>query len=188
MPGARYLTFPTPFGTCGLAWSAAGLLRVQLPESDAAVTVARLHRIGAAPAAEPPPVWVIECMALLCAHLDGTATDFRHLPLDDRALSDSERAIYLALREVRWGETTTYGALARATGAPGDARVVGRAMARNPWPVVVPCHRVLAAGQSLGGFSAPGGVATKVRLLALEGVTSGGGPSAQQDLFDDTAG
>ncbi|MCC7052989.1 MAG: methylated-DNA--[protein]-cysteine S-methyltransferase [Gemmatimonadaceae bacterium] len=188
MPTAHYLTFPTAFGTCGLAWSDVGLLRVQLPDSDERATVARLRRAGAEAASDTPPAWLTDCMSLVTRHLSGDPTDYRHLPLDDRALAAGERAIYAALRSVGWGETITYGTLARATGAPGDARVVGRAMARNPWPVVVPCHRVLAAGQSLGGFSAPGGVATKVRLLALEGIRPGGGPPEQPDLFDDAPG
>lgn len=187
MTTPRYRTFPTAFGTCGIAWSDAGLLRVQLAEETTSATEARLRRTGAVPCEGPAPHWVDECVALIARHLDGEPSDYRHLPLDERGLTDTQRAIYGALREVGWGTTTTYGVLARATRSPGDARVVGQAMARNPWPVVVPCHRVLAVNNAPGGFSAPGGVSTKLRLLALEGVPLPERASSQRDLFDSTA-
>ena len=91
--------------------------------------------------------------------------------------------VYAAVRRLGWGRTTTYGALARDLGAgPEAARDVGQAMARNPVPLLVPCHRVLAAGGKLGGFSAPGGAATKRRMLALEGVGLEPPPAAQRSF------
>ncbi|MBP0573471.1 methylated-DNA--[protein]-cysteine S-methyltransferase, partial [Mycobacterium tuberculosis] len=140
-----------------------GLTRVRLPDpADAS---------PATPAAgEPVPPEVADCVALLRASFAGEIVDFRAIPLDQTGLSALEAAIYAALRAVGRGETTTYGDLAARAGQPGAARAVGVAMARNRWPIVVPCHRVLASDGSLGGFSAPGGVKTKRRLLRLEGV------------------
>jgi methylated-DNA-[protein]-cysteine S-methyltransferase len=90
------------------------------------------------------------------------------------------RAIYSAARKLGFGETTTYGGLADSAGHPGMARETGEALGRNPVPLIVPCHRILAAGGKIGGFSAPGGSSTKERLLALEGVQIGPPPPAQK--------
>jgi methylated-DNA-[protein]-cysteine S-methyltransferase len=113
---------------------------------------------------------------LLADYLGGTPVDFSTLVLDSGGLSPADQAIYCTLRRVPAGETLTYGELARRAGlGAGAARAVGVAMAKNPWPVVVPCHRVMAADGTLHGFSAPGGLATKQRLLRLEGVALDGG-------------
>ena len=110
--------------------------------------------------------------------------DFSHSRLD---LSDQDplyRQIYQSVRGIGWGQTTTYGAVAKELGAgPEAAREVGQAMARNPVPLIIPCHRVLAAGGHVGGFSAPGGAAAKKRMLELEGVRFDGQLSPQQSLF-----
>jgi methylated-DNA-[protein]-cysteine S-methyltransferase len=165
----RYQLFDTALGTCGLAWNAAGVTRVQLPERDAAATEARLRRRPAEPDTTPPPE-IVAAIDRLRRYATGERIDFQQLPLDMGGLGDFEIAIYRTLRAVPYGTTTTYGALAAAIREPTAARAVGVAMARNPWPVVVPCHRVLAAKQEIGGFSAFGGTATKAKLLALEGV------------------
>ena len=102
--------------------------------------------------------------------MGGRRVDFSQLELDLAGVSDFHRAIYDAARRIGWGETVTYGELAEQVGSPGAARAVGQAMGRNPIPVIIPCHRVLASGRKIGGFSAPGGAVTKTRLLALEGV------------------
>jgi methylated-DNA-[protein]-cysteine S-methyltransferase len=162
-----YCLFDTEFGLCGIAWSAGGLRRVQLPEADAAATRARLEK-GGAVEGEPPATlaWVL---AALAAYFDGAETDFTSVTLDLPAdTTDERRRIYDAARLLRWGETASYGEVARRAGMPHGAQAVGQAMAANPAPIVIPCHRVLAAGGRLGGFSAYGGALTKERLLVLE--------------------
>ncbi|AKU92473.1 Methylated-DNA--protein-cysteine methyltransferase [Vulgatibacter incomptus] len=110
-----------------------------------------------------------ETIALARAHLDGRPQDFTRVPLDLSNVSPFAAKVYLALRQVPAGSTVSYGELAREVGSPGAARAVGRAMATNPVPILVPCQRVLAAAGKPGGFSAYGGVLTKERMLALEG-------------------
>ncbi len=165
--GARYCLFDTAFGLCGIAWSQRGLTHVQLPEADVAATRARLEKSGARES-EPPPA-VEAALALLRAYFDGAETDFSEivvaLPADT---SDERQHIYDATRRLRWGETASYGEIGRRVGMPRGAQAVGQAMAANPLPIVIPCHRVLAAGDRLGGFSAYGGVLTKEKLLVLE--------------------
>jgi methylated-DNA-[protein]-cysteine S-methyltransferase len=109
-------------------------------------------------------------MAAVERYLAGKSVDFSKVDLDLAGVGDFHRQIYAATRRVGWGETVTYGELARRVGSPGAARAVGQAMGRNPIPIIVPCHRVLASGRKIGGFSAFGGAVTKARLLELEGV------------------
>ncbi|MEI2387141.1 methylated-DNA--[protein]-cysteine S-methyltransferase [Breoghania sp. JC706] len=125
------------------------------------------------PMAAPPPDapgFVMDALAKLKRYFAGEREDFTGVPLDLSGVSQSRRTLYAALCRIGWGETTTYGGLAEMLGTPGAAQAVGRAMGANPIPVIIPCHRVLAAGGRMGGFSAPGGVVTKQYLLALEGV------------------
>ena len=169
-------TFDTPAGLCGLGWSAAGLTRVR----PFAESLAKAVQPGAAlvPESEAPP-HIAATIAALRAFLAGEAVCFDDVSLDYSGISDFEAALYKALREVPWGETVSYGALARRIGADtGAARAVGVAMGRNPWPLIVPCHRVLTSDGKLGGFSAPGGTRTKTTLLACEGVNLDGGQLA----------
>ena len=167
----RYLIFETAGGFCGIAWNDVGITRFQLPTRSAEATERLLLR--RAPGAEPaaPTPEVAEAVAAVQRYFAGEETDFSGVTLD---LSDQGaffKDIYAAARRVGWGRTTTYGALAKELGAgPEAARDVGEAMARNPVALIIPCHRVLAAGGKVGGFSAPGGAATKVRMLALEGI------------------
>ena len=116
------------------------------------------------------PAFVGEAACRLQRYFRGEREDFEGVPLDLSGVSESRRTLYGALRRIGWGETTTYGGLAEMLGAPGAAQAVGRAMGANPIPVIIPCHRVLAAGGRMGGFSAPGGTVTKQRLLELEGL------------------
>lgn len=163
--------FDTPIGWCGLAWNEGGLAGLQLPEKDRAATERRLRaRDPTGTQAASPPAWVARLIADLQRYLAGERINFSAVAVDFGRRDANEQAIYAALRAVAWGETVTYGELAKRSGIENGAQAVGQAMARNPVPVVVPCHRVLAAGQRIGGFSAPGGAATKERLLALEGV------------------
>jgi methylated-DNA-[protein]-cysteine S-methyltransferase len=178
----HYHVFETPRGTCAIAWSAAGIARFRLPEASAPATErALLRRLpGATPAA--PPQAIADVVAAAQRYFAGERVEFPDVPLD---LGDADALflrIYEAARRLRWGETTTYGALAKTLGDNWElARDVGQAMAKNPIPLIIPCHRVLAAGGKIGGFSAPGGSATKTKMLEMEGVLLG---AASQGLLD----
>jgi len=175
--------FETNAGFCGIAWNGMGITLFQLPTRSAAATERLLRR--RAPDAEPgvPPSDVVEAIATVRRYFEGEETDFSAFRLDLGEQDAFFRQIYAAARQVKWGQTTTYGALAKELGAgPETARDVGQAMARNPVALIIPCHRVLAAGGKVGGFSAPGGSNAKIRMLALEGVHVGPPPPAQQSL------
>ncbi|HWW19371.1 MAG TPA: methylated-DNA--[protein]-cysteine S-methyltransferase [Steroidobacteraceae bacterium] len=166
---STYMLFPTGVGPCGLAWGPNGIVGVQLPESNASKTLARLlHRLGgdASPGQAPPDVQqVIDDIVAL---LDGERRNLQYARLDMDRVPELFRRIYAVVRRIPAGQTLSYGEVATRCGDT-DARTVGQAMARNPFPIVVPCHRVAAANGKGGGFSAYGGVTTKLRLLALEG-------------------
>lgn len=164
--------FETALGVCGVAWSARGLTAVQLPEKTGAMTGRRLaDKSGSSGTAAPPP-WVAALIADIRRYLKGARIDFSAVIVDLQDLEPFRRKLYDALRTVGFGATTTYSEMAQRLGLADweGARDVGAAMGQNPMPIVIPCHRVLAAGGKLGGFSAPGGASTKARLLALEGV------------------
>lgn len=157
------LQFQTAIGTCGLTWNEAGLTGVFLPGDRAlAQTTASAAGGGAVPDG------VKAAAEATRALLAGEPADFSAVPLDRSLVDDFGAAVLDHIRALAPGETTTYGAIARALGRPNDARAVGGALGRNPWPLIVPCHRVLAADGSLHGFSAPGGIATKRRILEIE--------------------
>lgn len=169
----HYLIFDTAGGPCGIAWTAAGVVRFQLPGEDAATTRRLLLRhLPEAEASEPPSA-ITAAVAAVQRYFAGEEADFTDVPLDLAGQSAFFRAIYDAARRVHWGETTTYGALARELGAgPEAAREVGQAMAKNPVALIIPCHRVLASNGRAGGFSAPGGVSSKMKMLSLERAAS----------------
>ena len=182
MSGSGYALFDTAVGRCGIAWSERGVLAVQLPEASDAETIGRLKRRLPKGRAETPPPEIERAVAALRALLDGdrsAAPVLETVPLDERRLPELDCRAYAALRHVLPGETTTYGELARRIGEPGAAQAIGRSMARNPFVLLVPCHRVLASGDELGGFSGPGGVAQKRQLLEIEGAAA----AAQRSLF-----
>lgn len=169
------LTFETSLGSCGLAWSRWGVKCVRPFETCSGQALSRLPD-GARVEASDAPREIAALMVSLRAFIDGEPVDFGKVPLDMASLSVFDITIYGALRGVGWGETVSYGELARRIGADaGTARAVGAAMGRNPWPLVVPCHRVLTSDGKLGGFSAPGGGRTKRMLLEREGVYLDGG-------------
>ena len=167
----HYFIFETAGGFCGIAWNSIGITRFQLPTRRADATRRLLLRrlSGAKPGAPTPAV--AGAVATVKRYFAGEKTDFSGFRLD---LDDQDpffERIYAAARQVEWGHTTTYGALAKELGAgPEAARDVGQAMAKNPVVLIIPCHRVLAAGGKIGGFSAPGGSTAKMRMLELEGV------------------
>lgn len=180
MDADGFTLFDTPIGWCGIAWRGEAIAGVQLPEGRPAATRARLQRRFPGAGAQPPPEPARRAIDAIQALLRGEAVDLAGLPLDLHAVPEFHRRVYAAARAIPPGATRTYGELARALGAPGAARAVGQALGRNPFAIVVPCHRVLAAGSRMGGFSASGGVRTKLRLLALEGAPA----AAQGGLFD----
>jgi methylated-DNA-[protein]-cysteine S-methyltransferase len=178
-----YSVFETAAGFCGIAWSDAGITRFMLPSSTAQATEHNLRRRLPGAQSGTPPAHVIAAIEAAKRYFAGEKMDFSGLQLDLAGQGEFFRKIYDAARRVAWGNTTTYGALAKEVGVgPEAARDVGQAMAKNPVPLIIPCHRVLAAGNKLGGFSAPGGSATKERMLELEGIRLGPHPSAQQTL------
>jgi methylated-DNA-[protein]-cysteine S-methyltransferase len=168
----------TAIGPCGLAWTTAGIRALQLPEATDAATRARLLRIvpDAQPADPPPDIGA--AIARVRALLRGIRDDLADIALDLDGTSPFERAVYGVTRAIAPGSTLTYGAVAAGLGEAGAARAVGAALGRNPVAIIIPCHRVLAAGGADGGFSAAGGVETKRRLLAIEGAIT-----PQPDLF-----
>jgi methylated-DNA-[protein]-cysteine S-methyltransferase len=165
---SSYALFDTAFGTCALAWNERGITRLRLPEAKPAVLEARMAARGRERGI--PTVAVADAMAEVRRYFGGEQTSFSEIVLDLAGCEPFDRAIYAALRRIRWGTTASYGELAGAAGAPKAARAVGRAMGRNPVPIIIPCHRVITADGRIGGFSAPGGVDTKDRLHRLEGI------------------
>jgi methylated-DNA-[protein]-cysteine S-methyltransferase len=151
--------FETAFGICEIRWSEVGITSLTLLEEGAADTL-------------PPhaPAFVPVAVCAIREHLAGRAQRFDNLPIDLSALRGFARRVLEATRQLGPGETRSYGDLARELGSPGAARAVGQALGRNPVLLLIPCHRVVATGGRTGGFSAPGGFATKLRMLALEGV------------------
>lgn len=166
----NFVLFDTPLGVAGIAWGDQGVLGVQLPEPAAARVRARLKRrfpdAGEAEAA--PSVQIREAIAAIERLVAGEPKDLSGIQLDMRRVPEFAQRVYEIARTVKSGETLTYGQIAQRLGDKLLARDVGQALARNPYPIVVPCHRILAAGGKLGGFSAAGGIATKQRLLAIE--------------------
>lgn len=173
--GMRYTLFETALGFAGIVWSDVGITRFQLPSQTAEATTRNLLRRAPGATRAEPPHQIVEAITAAKHYFAGEKIDFAHLPLDLSGQDDLFRDIYAAARRVGYGETTTYGALAKSIGRSDweGARDVGQAMAKNPVALIIPCHRVLAAGGKLGGFSAPGGSETKIRMLELEGAKLG---------------
>jgi methylated-DNA-[protein]-cysteine S-methyltransferase len=168
----RYALFDTAIGTLGIAWSAVGLTALQLPEADRAATERRLSR--AAAIATDPPAAIRDAIGEITAYCRGSPVAFASVDLDLARVPGFAHGVYAAARAIPWGRTATYGELARRIGQPLAARAVGQALGQNPLPIIIPCHRILASGGKLGGFSAYRGARTKRQLLALEGVQLGG--------------
>ncbi len=167
----QYTTFETRNGWIALAWSPNGISGLRLPSSsERAAELAILKRLPSAQTATPPPQ-IAQLIADIIRYFDGEVADFSDVPVDLGEQSPFFSAVYAEIRKLHRGETTTYGSIAKALGAgPQFARDVGQAMAANPVPLIVPCHRVLAAGGKVGGFSAPGGSSSKAKMLEIEGV------------------
>jgi methylated-DNA-[protein]-cysteine S-methyltransferase len=173
-----FAVFETPVGDCGIAWTNDVIVGVQLPDADGTPTRVRMARKHPLLAECEPPVEIDAVIGRIRELLSGKRIDLSDVELNMQSLTPFEQRVYSAARAIRPGATATYGDIARQVGSPAAAREVGAALGRNPFPVIVPCHRVVAANGKTGGFSAPGGVKTKLRLLALEG---GAGPLFDQD-------
>lgn len=172
---SSYCLFETPLGKCGIAWHESAdnsqpvVTGVQLPEATAQATESRIARKSGSSQSRVPPPHIAEIIEKIRRHLGGGIQDFRGVALDLQNVEPFFRQVYEAVREIPAGQTRTYGEIAKAAGQPNAAQEVGQVMAKNPVPIIVPCHRVSAAGGKPGGFSAHGGRATKAKLLALEG-------------------
>jgi methylated-DNA-[protein]-cysteine S-methyltransferase len=175
----KFAVFDTALGVAGIAWNTAGLVGCSLPAPD--IDAARRAIRRRTPDAEEatPPTDLVSVIEAIRALMRGEPADLADAPLDLARASAFDARVYAVARAIPPGETLTYGQVAERLGDKRYAREVGQALGRNPWPIVVPCHRVTAAGGKLGGFSAPGGAATKLTLLAVEGAQA----AAQRDLF-----
>jgi len=169
-----FALFETAIGHCGIVWSERGVAGVQLPERNEHATRNRiLRRFPGAREAVPPDV-VLRAVDDIVALLGGEPRDLTHVTLDTEDMADFNRRVYAIARTIPPGATLSYGEIAERLGDRALARDVGQALGQNPIPIIVPCHRVLAAGGKTGGFSAPGGVVTKLRLLTIEGAQPNG--------------
>ena len=171
-----FALFETEIGRCGIAWGARGIIGVQLPEASEARTRARLVRRYPHAREAPPPAEMRRVIDGIVSLLRGQASDLSAAALDMDGVPEFDRRVYELARGIAPGATLSYGEIAARLGERGLARDVGQALGRNPFPIIVPCHRVLAAG----GFSANGGVTTKLRLLTIERARTSDAPT----LFD----
>lgn len=174
MQNSQFYLFDSAIGCCGIVWSARGICGVQLPEKDDAATRARLLQRFAEAEEASPPSHVRQAIDGLVALLAGERRDLSGITIDDSAISEFNRRVYAIAQQIPPGSTMTYGEIAERLGDKSLARAVGQAMGENPTPIIMPCHRVLAAGGKTGGFSANGGVTTKLRLLSIEGAEPNG--------------
>ena len=173
--GAGYTLFETPVGRCAIVWNSVGVVGVQLPEASVAATRRRVTECHPGAVEAEPPASVSQAIDAITRHLAGERPDLSWIRLDMDGLSGFRRKVYEEARSIPAGVTISYGELAERLGQPGGARAVGQALGHNPFAVVVPCHRVLAAGGRIGGFSAGGGTDTKRRILGIERTESVGG-------------
>lgn len=186
MKSAGYCLFDTPMGECGIAWreteaATPAVFRFQLPEATHGLTEARIARNSGLTIATSPPPRVAEIIARVGKHFQGTVQDFRDVALDLDGAATFAREVYEAARAIPSGQTRSYGDLAKSVGRPAAARAVGQALGKNPIALIIPCHRVLAAGGKPGGFSAHGGRSTKAWMLAVEGAPMGPPPTLKSE-------
>ena len=178
--GHGFALFDTAIGRCGIAWGTQGIAAVQLPAHNDRGMRARLLRLVPAACEAMPPPEVQSVIDGLVALLRGEAAELSGVVLDMDRVAAFDRRVYEVARTIPPGETLSYGEIALRLGDRGAARDVGQALGRNPFAIVVPCHRVVAAGGRAGGFSARAGVSTKLRLLAIEGAEL----TRQRGLFE----
>lgn len=174
MPALDFTIFDTAIGACGIAWSARGVYAVQLPEASRAATRARLIKRYPQALEASPPSAIRHAIEGIVALIGGEMRDLQDVAIDDDGTPEFNKRVYAVARKIPPGETLTYGEVAERLGDKLLARAVGQALGENPCPIVMPCHRVLAANGKSGGFSASGGVDTKLKLLTIEGAQPGG--------------
>lgn len=177
---SNFAVFDTAIGACAIVWGQNGIVGVQLPEKTESHTRARVAKRYPGAREAAPPADIQRAVTAIVALLDGEPRDLSDLPLDLRHTPDFNRRVYDIARTIPPGKTMTYGEIATRLGDRLLARDVGQALGKNPIPIIVPCHRVLAANGKSGGFSAPGGVNTKLRMLSIEGARTSDEPM----LFD----
>ena len=180
MSNCAFTSFDTAIGRCALMWRGGLVVGAALPEASDAQLRASLERRFPGAAEADPPHFVRAALEAVVRLLSGSAADFSTFELDMGDLPEFDRSVLEETRRIPCGETRTYGEIASALASPGAARAVGRALGRNPIPIIIPCHRVLAASGRSGGFSAPGGTSTKLRILEIEGARRGREP----ELFE----
>ena len=180
MPANYFTLFPTPLGACGIAWRGDTVVATRLPDKSRADTSRHLAARTGATSGEPPTA-IGRAIASMVALLEGARTDLTSIDCDFERVDPFAARVYAETRAIPAGETSTYGAIALRLGDRQLARGVGQALGRNPFPIIVPCHRVVGADGKLTGFSAAGGVATKLKMLEIEGARIGSAPG----LFDD---
>jgi methylated-DNA-[protein]-cysteine S-methyltransferase len=169
--GTAWTTFPTSFGICGVAWTHEGIIAFCLPEASEKQMRTRLKNITCnSESLEALPSWIKQLIRKVKAHMAGDSQNFSDMPLNLNGTSEFQRSVYLAAQKIPSGNVITYADLAKAIGKPKAARAIGNALAKNPIPLIIPCHRIIASSGKLGGFSAPGGFKTKSALLHCEGV------------------
>ena len=180
MTNQHYALFDTPIGICGIEWGANGINGVQLPMGSEDKARARIRQRHGDIAEAEPAAEVKAAIGRLVDLLAGKPDDLLDIPLDLEGVPEFNRGVYDIARRIPPGKTLTYGDIAKKLGGVELSRDVGQALGHNPCPIVVPCHRVLAAGNKPGGFSANGGVVTKLKMLAIEGAVVNHTPN----LFD----
>jgi methylated-DNA-[protein]-cysteine S-methyltransferase len=174
MPGYSFALFDTAIGACGIVWTTRGVAGVQLPEASEPATRKRVLRRFAGAQEAPPPPEVQRAIDGIAALLRGEARDLTDVTIDNEGVPAFNARVYAIARTIPPGRTLTYGEIAERLGDRTFARDVGQALGQNPCPIIMPCHRILAASGKTGGFSAPGGVVTKLRLLTIEGAQPNG--------------
>src|SRR6201985_1308076 len=180
MTDQHFTLFDTPIGICGIEWGPRGINGLQLPMGSDEKTRTRIRQRRADSSEAAPPEEVRHAIDRIVRLLAGERDDLKDIALDLDGVSEFNRGVYDIARTIPPGQTLTYGDIAKRLGGVELSRDVGQALGRNPCPIVVPCHRVLAAGGKPGGFSANGGVVTKLKMLAIEGAVVNHTPS----LFD----
>lgn len=165
--------FETTLGPCALTWREGAIVGFELPQHRPGEALARALSRKPGLSAGEAPAWIAAVIERVRAHFAGSRDDFLDLPLSYDDAPVFHRAVYDAVRQIRPSQLRTYGEVAHAVGVPGGARAVGQAMGRNPLPLLVPCHRVVAAQGKPGGFTATGGLRTKERMLETEGALAG---------------
>ena len=180
MTGYCFAIFDTVIGRCGIVWGERGINAVQLPMGSEDKTRGRLRQRYGDITEAPPTAEVQHAIDGMVELLAGKPNDLSDVVLDLDDVPEFHRGVYDIARTIPPGKTMTYGDIAKKLGGVELSRDVGQALGRNPCPIVVPCHRVLAAGDKPGGFSANGGVVTKLKILEIEGAVVNYTPS----LFD----